>query len=77
MIGKKRLSDVRARLQKECAKSGIAPARWFNERIERLERSPSPNALEIETLKLIRDGLRSKPARSKRVRRRVRTRSSD
>ena len=77
MIGKKRLSDVRAGLLEECARSGIAPAHWFNERIERLERSSSPNAMEIETLKLIRDGLRSKPARSKRVRKRAQTRSSD
>jgi hypothetical protein len=76
MIGKKRLADVRAGLLEECTKSGIAPARWFDEQIGRLERSPSPNPLEIETLKLIRDGLRVKPARSKHVRRRARARSS-
>jgi hypothetical protein len=76
MIGKKRLSDVRAGLLEECAKSGIAPARWLNERIGRLERRPSPNPVEVETLKLIRDGLRSKSARAKRAVKRGRTRSA-
>jgi hypothetical protein len=76
MIGKKSLSGVRAVLLNKCAKSGIDPADWFDEQIRRVERTPSPNQLEIETLRLIRDGLRAKPPRAKRTGKRARTRSS-
>jgi hypothetical protein len=66
MIGKKRLSEVRASVLKTCAQAGIDPARWFDEQIGKLEHTPLPNAREIETLRLIRDGLQSKTPGAKR-----------
>jgi hypothetical protein len=77
MIGKKRLTDVRTSLLDECAKSRIDPARWLDEQIGKLEVAAPVNAREIETLKLIRDGLQSKSSRPKRVRKRTRARSAD
>jgi hypothetical protein len=76
MIGKKSLRRIRASLLDKCADAGIDPARWFDEQIDKLEHGPPPKPTEIETLKLIRDGLRAKPADAKRVRKRIRTRSS-
>ena len=65
MIGKKCLRDVRSGLLDECAKAGVVSARWFDERIGKLEHSASRNTREIETLKLILDGLRTTPSGSK------------
>lgn len=76
MIGKKHLSDVRAGLLEDCARSGIDPIRWFDEQIGKLEVARSPNATEIETLKLIRDGLQSKRSVVKLKRKRARSRSA-
>ena len=78
MIGKKRLRDVRASILNECGKAAIDPAQWFGEQIDKLEHGTPVNTLEIETLKLIRDGLQSKPSGAKRIRKRTRTtRSAD
>jgi len=76
MIGKKHLRDVRAGLLEECARAGLDPMRWFDAQIGKLELSRSPNETEIETLKLIRDGLQSKPSAGKRKRTRPRSRSA-
>jgi len=63
MIGQKPLGDIRANLLKECAQAGIDPLVWFDQQIQNRERLRSANPIEIETLKLIRDGLQAeKPA---------------
>jgi hypothetical protein len=77
MIGKKRLTDVRTSLLNKRAESPIDPARWLDEQIGRLEVAAPVNVREIETLKLIRDGLQSKSVRPKRVRKRTRARSAE
>jgi len=77
MIGKKRLTDVRASLLDECAKSRIDPTRWLDEQISKLEVAAPVNVREIETLKLVRDGLKSKSSRSKRAGKRTRAHSAD
>ena len=71
MIGKKTLSAIRTDLLKECAKTGIDPAVWFDEQIRKLESGKSCEPTEIETLKLIRDGLRVETAKPKRSGKRV------
>lgn len=68
MIGKKRLRDVRASLLEECTKADMDPVVWFDEQIRKLETGTAANALEIETLKLIRDGLQAKPSDAKPIR---------
>jgi hypothetical protein len=63
MIGKKSLSAIRADLLEEWARAGIDPAVWFDKQIRKLESGKSPKPSEIETLKLIRDGLRMESER--------------
>jgi hypothetical protein len=66
MIGKKTLSAIRADLLEQCAKEGIDAAVWFEKQIRNLESGKSPKPAEIETLKLIRDGLRVETGKPKR-----------
>ena len=62
------LSDVCATLLKETAKAGIDPDAWFAEQIAILEKRAAPKAVEIETLQLIRDGLRAERLATKPIR---------
>jgi hypothetical protein len=73
MIGKKTLRAIRADLL-ECARAGIDPAVWFDDQIRKLESGKSRKPAEIETLKLIRDGLRTENGKSKRGGKHVPTR---
>jgi hypothetical protein len=79
MIGKKTAKSIRAELLEECKKSGIDPADWFDKQLRKLESGNAAKPYEIETLKLIRDGLKTEPrrrkARSKAVTGRSRRRS--
>lgn len=68
MIGKKKLSEIRASLVKACAKAGIDPAVWMDEEISKAHRAKPRNNAEIETLTLVRDGLRSTAKRQRRSR---------
>jgi len=74
MIGKEKLSEIRASLLERCGTSGEDMIKSLDERVRKLERQQPPNRVEIETLKLIRDGLRVKPKAAKGTRKRARTR---
>ena len=65
MIGKKKLSEIRASLLETCGASGEDVIKSLDERVRKRERRQPPNRVEIETLKLIRDGLREKPKTAK------------
>ncbi|HJT31110.1 MAG TPA: hypothetical protein VJ783_03510 [Pirellulales bacterium] len=68
MIGKKKLSEIRAGIVKACAKAGIDPAVWMEEEISKANRATPRNKAEIETLLLVRDGLRAAGSNKRRVR---------
>lgn len=74
MIGKKTLREIRVNLLDACAEAGVDPAAWFDEEIRKAKRAKAPNAVEIETLKLVRDGLRAGASGKQRARKRVTTR---
>ena len=74
MIGKKKLSEIRTNLLDACAKAGLDPAVWFDEQIGKANCEKSRNVVEIETLKLVRDGLRADASRKQRARKRIPTR---
>lgn len=67
MMGKKTLSEIRESLLHACAEAGVDPATWFDEQICKTKGKKSPNATEIETLELIRDGLRADASRKRRA----------
>lgn len=66
MIGKKKLSEIRSDVVKAFAKAGIDSDVWIEEEIGKANRAVPRNEAEIETLKLIRDGLRSAASRKRR-----------
>lgn len=68
MMGKKKLSEIRASVAKACAKAGVDPAVWIEEEISKANRTKPRNKAEIETLKLVRDGLRAATTRERRAR---------
>lgn len=68
MIGKKKLSEIRASVVKACAEAGLDPAVWTEEQISKANRAKRRNKAEIETLTLLRDGLRATVARKRRSR---------
>lgn len=74
MIGKKKLSEIRSDVLDACSKAGMDPASWLEEQIRVLEHKPSPQPVEIETLKLIRDALKTERSGERRSTKRVRTR---
>lgn len=59
MIGKKKLREVRADILKACANAGLDSPVWIEEQIDKANRAVPRNEAEIETLLLIRDGLRA------------------
>lgn len=67
MIGKRKLSEIRAGLVKACAKAGVDPAVWMEQEISKANRAQPRNNAEIETLMLVRDGLRSAAKRLQRA----------
>jgi hypothetical protein len=71
MIGKKSLSDIRANILKAFSKAGLSPDAWMDKQISRATRA-QPNLAEIETLTLVRDGLRSGGTKKQRSRARSR-----
>ena len=66
MIGKNSLIAIRADLLEDCTKAKIDQGVWFDKQIRKLESGKSPKPEEIETLKLIRDGLRTETRNPKR-----------
>jgi hypothetical protein len=65
MIGKKKLSEIRASVDTACAKAGLDPTVWIDEQIGEADRAKPRHAAEIETLMLIRDGLRAAASRKR------------
>lgn len=61
MMGKKTLSEIRASIRGACGPSGADLIKSLDARVRKLERRQPPKPVEIETLKLIRDGLRAEP----------------
>ena len=68
MIGKKKLSEIRGSVAKAFAQEGIDPAVWVEQQISNANRAKPQNRAEIETLTLVRDGLRTAAARTRRAR---------
>lgn len=68
MMGKKKTSEIRASILKACARAGIDPAVWMEQEISKANRAKPRNKAEIETLLLVRDGLRAADSRRRRVR---------
>ena len=68
MISKRKVSEIRANLLKACAEAEIDPAVWFDEEIRKAKSAEPQNVVEIETLKLVRDGLRATATRKSRKR---------
>lgn len=68
MIGKKKLNDIRAGVAKAFADAGLDPVLWADKQIDKEEGRVQPNTAEIETLKLVRDGLRAAASRKRRAR---------
>lgn len=68
MIGKKKLSETRATIVNASAKAGLDPAAWIEEQIGEANLVTPRNMAEIETLMLIRDGLRVAASRKRRSR---------
>ena len=56
MIGKKKLSAIKAELREAFKSEGLDQA-WFGRQIRKLERQAKPKATEIETLVMMRDAL--------------------
>jgi hypothetical protein len=74
MIGRKKLNEIRATLRETHGPQGWELANSIEQRLLKLERQHTPKPLEIETLKLLRDGLRAKPKSISAVRKKLRTR---
>jgi hypothetical protein len=76
MIGKKKLSTIKAELREAFKAEGLDNA-WFSRQIRKLERYSKPSATEIETLLMFRDKLAAAvPAGKPKQTRRSRVRSS-
>lgn len=76
MMGKKKLSEIRAELSLIFARSGVDAA-WFVEQVRKLEDGPEVDAREKETLLLLRNALadaRREATRQRRGRKTTRSR---
>ncbi len=72
MIGKKKLSTIKAELREAFESEGLDRA-WFDRQIRKLERHAKPSITEIESLVMFRDALAAaapaaKPQRTRRSR---------
>ncbi len=56
MIGKKPLAAIKSRLRDALDAERVDLA-WFEQQVRKLTEQPKPNAMEIETLIMIRDAL--------------------
>lgn len=68
MIGKKKLKEIRAGVVKACDQAGVDPEVWLAEEISKSTRATARNKVEIETLLLVRDGLRAAASKKRRAR---------
>lgn len=57
MIGKKKLSTIRAEIRERFVSQGFDVERWFGEQIRKLDGHPPPDPQDVESLKLIRQAL--------------------
>ena len=57
MMGKKKLSAVRADVRSAFARAGIDPATWFEQEIQEQGRQPSASPSVLITLQTLRDAL--------------------
>lgn len=71
MIGKEKLSEIRSNVMQAFAKSGIDPDVWIEEELGKANGAVPRNEAEIETLKLVRDGLQAAASRKRRTRSRL------
>lgn len=67
MIGRKKLSTIRAEIKAAFAKDGIDIDKWFRDEICQLQRKPTVDEGEIETLESLRNALANavKPVKQK------------
>lgn len=70
MIGKKKLSTIKAELRAAFKSEGLNRA-WFDRQIRKLERHAKPSITEIESLVMFRDKLAAAapPVKPKQTRR--------
>jgi hypothetical protein len=57
MLGRTKLSTIRAELRKSLAMSDADLKTWFDRRLAELAHKPKVNNTEMETLELLRDAL--------------------
>lgn len=57
MIGKRKLSEIRANVAEAFAKQGIDPQQWLAMRIEKLQGEKPTDDREVEALKLLRSAI--------------------
>ena len=74
MVGKKKLNEIRATLREIRCPRGRELTNSVEQQLLNLERQHTPKSVEIETLKLLRDGLRAKPKSTSAARKKLRTR---
>ena len=75
MIGKTKLSTIRAEVRPAFAKAGLDPDQWFEQEIRKREGQPTAEPSELETLRMIRDALADAvKAGPRKSRRRARSR---
>ncbi len=71
MIGKKSLAEIRDSLREACQQAAIDPDEWIAEQLRKLDSKSSARPHEIETLELIRSGLRARSSTGKRPRKKI------
>lgn len=74
MIGKKKLKDVRKSVRDRCAQSATDLKKSLDAQTQRGRHGQTLKPVEIETLNLIRDGLRKRRKTTKAVGKRPHTR---
>jgi hypothetical protein len=74
MIGKKKLKDVRKSVRKRCGPSAADLIKSLDSQIQQGRHGRPLKSVEIETLNMIRDGLRKRRKTTKAAGKRARTR---
>jgi hypothetical protein len=72
MMGPTKLSTIRAEVRKAFRMSDAEVLAWFNQQMEELSQQAEANPVEIDTLRLLRDGLQKEVQRHTPWRRRPR-----
>ena len=66
MMGRKKLSEIRAELRAAFGQSDKELVAWFDQNMNDLEKQPKVSKTELETLERLRDALLRKPRKKSR-----------